>query len=306
MIHDDNMSMQDDLLKQELIQRQAERAALQQRIITMLENDSRVRAVWLFGSGARHDMDAFSDLDVWIVVDDAHIVEFVQNRHIIAHRLAPPLLTLDVPANAPVDGAYLMLQYQSPSGPLQVDWYWQPLSNATIPDDAQLLFDIVELPRTDGMNATDFSYQTQGVKPPEHYNLLNSDQQIVYQLTNFWCMSLIAAKDIARQDAIATGWMLQFMQQLLGAAYSLLPDEVKEPFIGVAIDPESLMLDASSILLRQMHTKANRLLSIYPELATHFPSNLVTQVEQLYKLAIEASQADELGQLVRRKGSIGC
>jgi predicted nucleotidyltransferase len=68
-----------------LVLRQQERSDLLRRAIALVQNDRRVRTAWLFGSGYRDNADAFSDIDLWTVVDNAHIDEVVRSRHDTVH-----------------------------------------------------------------------------------------------------------------------------------------------------------------------------------------------------------------------------
>src|SRR5215472_20059 len=103
-----------------------EREALLQSVIKMLEQDARVVAAWLFGSLGRGEGDGLSDLDVWVVTADEYSRFVHAGRQDFVAHLAPPLLVLEAPQNAPEHGAYLLTLYPGQAGPHQIDWYWQP------------------------------------------------------------------------------------------------------------------------------------------------------------------------------------
>ena len=61
-----------------------ERAALLRRVEQVIRRDCRVRAAWIMGSVARGEDDALSDLDLFIVVADDSIAQFIDNRRVHA------------------------------------------------------------------------------------------------------------------------------------------------------------------------------------------------------------------------------
>jgi hypothetical protein len=98
------------------------------------------------------------------------------------------LFYVEAPQNAPRDGAYLMAYYDAPVAPHHVDWYWQPRSQASIPQQTQLLFDRAGLPRFGAATPPG-----QGT-PPERSRIEAVDLAIRF----FWAMLMIAAKYAAR------------------------------------------------------------------------------------------------------------
>lgn len=123
---------------------QAEREALQKQIIATLQNDKRIVAAWLFGSLGRGTADALSDIDIWLVVADTFIQDIVAHRQQFVAQIQDPAFFVEAPQNAPQDGGYLMAYYDMPTGPHQVDWYWQPQSLAYPTTNYQLHF-LVEM-----------------------------------------------------------------------------------------------------------------------------------------------------------------
>jgi hypothetical protein len=164
-----------------------ERDALLRQIVKTLEKDSRLVAAWLFGSLGRGDADKLSDIDLWLVVaDEAIKVITAQRRHFVS-QVASPLLVVEAPQNAPKDGAYLMAFYAGPTAPHQVDWYWQPQSQASIPSETSLLFDHVGLDRdSKPVEFTDGEPNKELVEGPSH------------DVSFFWAMLLITAKYVMR------------------------------------------------------------------------------------------------------------
>ncbi|MDQ4099179.1 MAG: nucleotidyltransferase domain-containing protein, partial [Chloroflexota bacterium] len=131
--------------KSPLQQRQRERDALLCRIEAALRADERVVAAWLAGSLGRGDADALSDIDLWIVADDAMSAIGAGPRRFVSDIVAP-CLVIDVPRNAPPNGAYLFTHIPGDTGAHQVDWYWQTASNAARSATTKLLFERWPIP----------------------------------------------------------------------------------------------------------------------------------------------------------------
>ena len=160
-----------------------ERQLLLDRIVSCLENDSRVVATWLLGSLGRAESDELSDIDIWVVVSDEFIQKVSQQRRQFVSQLGIPLLVVEAPNNAPRTGAYLMVYYQSDIAPLQVDWYWQPQSAAFIPPDTKLLFDRA------GLKAAAKPIEFTDSDPDP-----NLTESPIHMVSYFWAMLLITTK----------------------------------------------------------------------------------------------------------------
>lgn len=278
-----------------LAQRWAERNQLLQQAIKRIETDPRITAAWLFGSGSRGDADALSDLDLWTVVADDALPDLLTQRHTYVAQLGEPLLTLEVGGNAPVGGGYLMLQYPGKVGPFQVDWYWQPQSQAVLPTDAKLLFDRFGLPQAAGAKTIDVCYLAQGITPPAPAIAPTIAQQVVHELTFSWCMSLIAAKYVARRDAEAAGQLFHYAAAKLDKAYEIL-QVANTP----SAPPTALSLMDLMHNLRHLHNSAGRLLPNVTALGQVMPPELLPAIDQFYDLAEAASHLDQPGNWVRR------
>lgn len=62
------------------------------RVIETLEGDGRVRAAWLAGSHARGTQDRYSDLDLWLVVDEKDKDSFVEDWPKLSDQVSPSVL----------------------------------------------------------------------------------------------------------------------------------------------------------------------------------------------------------------------
>lgn len=171
----------------------------------LLETVSAVRAhgVWLVGSLGSGAGDQWSDLD--LIVDGG---EFL---------LDEALLTLEMPGNGPLGGAYTGAMYDIDGLPLWVDWYlWPP--GAPIPREARLLAGIGSVGRLD-LSAT---LELVGREPPGP-----APDPEVFTLA----MLPLAAKHLARGDlekATAMAAMLQAPSDMpVGAALSAVLDRIE-------------------------------------------------------------------------------
>ena len=172
-----------------------ERAGLLSYIEAIIRSDGRVSAAWVSGSTARGEDDALSDLDLYIVVADNAIDDFVDNRRVHAARPARPVLLMENLANAPTGGAYLLALYEGEAGPQHVDWFWLPESEARLPDQATVLFDRAGLSRESSTSGT--MHRPSG--PPLGPNPPLADL-LEHKIAFFWAMSVIVAKHIARRN----------------------------------------------------------------------------------------------------------
>src|SRR5690348_5112902 len=92
--------------------RRAERDQLLVRVVLLLEQDERIAAAWLSGSLGRGTEDAWSDLDLWVVVADEHLDAVLDARRESVSLLARPLVILDVPGNGPKGGGFFSVVYE--------------------------------------------------------------------------------------------------------------------------------------------------------------------------------------------------
>ena len=198
-----------------------ERDDLLARALASLEADERIVAAWLHGSMGRGTHDDWSDIDLWIVLDDERMAMYGAEAEDFARRLGEPLLTIPAPQNAPAGGDYLLALYAGAHGPLMLDdCSWQPLSMAQRPPDARLLFDRAGIPLAEEPELS-----------PEDERLAMARQQFDF----FWMMATVAGKAIARArdwDALS---LLRFVWTVLAGIEYLagrrdaLPDNSEPP-----------------------------------------------------------------------------
>ena len=206
--------------------RDQERFDLLGRIVNHLKNDQRVRAAWLSGSVSRGDHDGLSDLDLSVVVTNEAASDFNKNRRAYVVRPARPVLVMDNLANAPPNGAYLLVFYAGEVGPQHVDWFWQPESKAAIPDDEKVLFDRAGLPVIPGAEWRNEAQRPPG--PPLGPSPMRVEV-LTHKIKFFWAMSLIVAKYIARRDGETVARMTSVIARTLSGAVDLLDSNLPLP-----------------------------------------------------------------------------
>ncbi|MEX0762116.1 MAG: nucleotidyltransferase domain-containing protein [Dehalococcoidia bacterium] len=199
--------------------RERELTSLKNRLAQVLEADQRVRAAWLSGSFSRGDHDALSDLDLSVVVSSQPMAEIVANRHEYVADASDPVLLLDVPQNAPPDGAYLLVFYAGEVGPLHVDWFWEPDFKARKPDDALVLFDRTELPVMPGAEWRRDAHRPTGSSSGV---AIEPIEPVTWKITYFWAMSLIVAKYIARRRGETVARMTGVIDRTLAELAGIL------------------------------------------------------------------------------------
>ena len=113
--------------------------ALIERAQKVLEEDDRIIACWLEGSFARGNADAWSDVDLHVVVADDDAASFLAGRREVVERIAPVLALDDAPLPW---GAHLILA--TLKGPARLDLYLERksrLNDALRFETPRVLFD---------------------------------------------------------------------------------------------------------------------------------------------------------------------
>jgi predicted nucleotidyltransferase len=163
-----------------------ERQGLLDHAARLLSEDEHIAAVWLIGSLGRGDADQWSDIDLWIVVEDDAVDRVTSARSDFAASLGRLILQQDAPQNAPMGGTFLTAMYSGTDGAHLVDIYWQPLSLARRSADTKLLFERASIPLTE---------------PQPDLEDEERIERAIQQTSYFWVMAAIVAKAIARRKA---------------------------------------------------------------------------------------------------------
>lgn len=217
----------------------AELSALLGRITDTLQADKSVAAAYLahFGRGdgfGPHD-DAWSSLNVHVVLRDDVLDTLATGRRYFAARLGEPLLFVEGPQNAPAEGGYyLMAVYDNPAvGPFEVDWYWHAQSRTTIPADTLVLFDRAGLPRGDAPpawgyteNRPDAWQRVESAKTDAERRAAEGENIV----SLFFLMLLVAAKHVARNPQSQNVPFSGMLRNLLRDTRRFLdPGRLEEP-----------------------------------------------------------------------------
>jgi len=128
---------------------------LESRLITARENIleklkelfiNKAVEAHIFGSVARNDADAYSDIDIWFTFNDTDYDEIYNNRFEYYSHLGETLHICEAPQNAPIGGVHTVILIKSNDVISVVDIYLCPLSNAYVTDDGRKLFGL-DLPK---------------------------------------------------------------------------------------------------------------------------------------------------------------
>ena len=261
-----------------------ERAALLRRVEQVIRRDCRVRAAWIMGSVARGEDDALSDLDLFIVVADDAIAEFIDNRRVHAAEPARPLLLMDNLANAPAGGAYLLALYEGKAGPQNIDWFWQAESMTCRQDDGKILFDRAGLRAAPGAQRGSIVHRSSG--PPLGPNPSLTDL-LTHKIAFFWSMSFIVAKYIARRDSESVARMTGVLTRTLKEAAGLCHSGValSEGYKAMVAGLEAASATTQLQVLRELSRHAEALGGQAAARGVVLPSEAITQVYRFFELA---------------------
>lgn len=156
------------------------RDALLERLLEDLEQDERVRAVWLGGSFGRGTADDWSDLDLCCAIRDDDLDDWLGDQQALYRRAGRPLLIGPArPLSAPLVGETRSVMF---AGPVPVDWEVQAARTAARHSDTRVMIERMSIPIV-----------TAPIIAPEERR-----QRIVECLGFFWSMCPIAIKYIGR------------------------------------------------------------------------------------------------------------
>lgn len=163
----------------------AKRTALLERIVDALQADARVVAAWLSGSFGRGGsaVDAWSDLDLHIAVEDESLSAFLADRDTFYRQIGHPLLIQpDIASNAQPGSCFQLVIFP---GPIEVDWIVEPASLAVRPRKTVILF----------------ARETMPIEIPAPLSCDQQRDMAGDSLTFFWAMAPIAVKYAARGES---------------------------------------------------------------------------------------------------------
>lgn len=234
-----------------LQQRSQEQTRLRGQVIQLLREDPRVVAAWWFGSYARGESDALSDLDLWLVVDDRYLEQLVDQRYRYIEQLGQPGMVLQVWGNAPYPGAYLMANYLGPGGLYQVDWYWQAAHQARLPRDGRVIFDRIGLAPAPELVTTDFARTSRGITESPTRQSKDRNARLAFNTVFFWSMVPIVAKQIARGKSASVYGLLDMLVPMINTMAELLDIAPYQPIApGAGQDTRESALNQLAALRR--------------------------------------------------------
>ncbi|MGH2345576.1 MAG: nucleotidyltransferase domain-containing protein [Chloroflexota bacterium] len=265
--------------------RSAGRDALLDRMTIQVASDSRIVAAWLFGSLGRRSADELSDIDIWLVVADEAIDAMAAARFDYVAQTEAPLMVYDGRQNAPMGGAYLMALYSGTDGPYQVDWYWQPRSSARRPRQASVLFDRVGIPAAAPLPGP---LEAREPQSPEE-----RAARVTQEVSFFWVMANIAAKNIARRKSWDSVGTLSMLEDIKQRVRWLIGDQSEHPGFGPErstappVQPFEQMA-----LLRQLAEEMAQLNPQIEQAGGKVPFNAIPPIHQFFALTSEMINED--------------
>ncbi len=142
----------------------SERLEIYNKVIDIFTNEAIEAHV--FGSIARGDTDAFSDIDIWFTYRDEDFEKIKSSRMENYKKIGNLLQVIEPPQNAPINGICSSLKYLTENNNIQVvDIYLCPQTTSVINPEAKKLFGI-DLPIVETMD-----YNPQKVEVGSDYRI---------------------------------------------------------------------------------------------------------------------------------------
>lgn len=253
-----------------LLEYQAESEHFLESAVTVLKQDERVQAGWLFGSRGRGDADALSDIDLIVVAQDDSLREVIAERYDFAQQVGNPLFFLEAPRNAPPGGAYLMVCYDAPVAPHILDIYWQS-SEPVTGDKSQLrlLFEC-------GGDGQRLPERKRAEEPA-------AEGKLQHEIHYFWMMLLIVAKYVCRDPHAEEMHLLQYLPPTYESARALVGhgEALNMDMLGAAIREPAQKLRVLRYLAEAMNALVGQLSAKTSEAIFPAISRYLNMVEQL-------------------------
>jgi len=169
--------------------------------VAKIQEDPRILAVFLFGSVAEQRADTFSDVDLWMVVEERSRNDILGARIALLRSLAPSSLVL-------TDGflqtgdtrtAQIRMLYPGNLGPQQVDWLLHTSAEVSLPANGKPLHN------PNNLAASAQRIVTFG-QPPS-----------TASVNLFWAEALTAVKYLGRGDSASAATSIERLQSHLDA-----------------------------------------------------------------------------------------
>lgn len=123
---------------------ESELVSARDKIVGKLEGlfDNKAVEAHFFGSIARGNPDAHSDIDIWYVFKDEEFEEIYESRFDYYSKLGEIIHFCEPPQNAPIGGLHTALLIKTGEVITVVDIYLCPISTAFITEESKKLFGI--------------------------------------------------------------------------------------------------------------------------------------------------------------------
>lgn len=150
----------------------------------------------VFGSVARGDADAYSDIDIWFTFNDGDFKEIYEKRFEYYQLIGDIVHICEAPQNAPIGGVHTAILVRTNEGLLIIDVSLCPLSTSYITKEGKTLFG-ADLP-----------------KGAIGYNPKKVQVDKNYRLDFFICFIFNAIKKIARNEQFPLEGVLREYENL--------------------------------------------------------------------------------------------
>ncbi len=251
-----------------------QRENLLARIVETLSKDERFAAGWLTGSFSRDEADAFSDIDLTLVVteqaSDALCIRFEQvsaqttpERFSLFGQFGTPALIHENNNNAPEGGTFTFVMYAGSA--TMIDWVLIPQNKATRPYLSRLLFDKV------GISIS---------SPPKPEDAEQSKKYIAEQWAFFWMMTAITIKYVFRGDSVFVTEWLENLHQL---AYEIERQLNREAW-KYKRGSHSMLQPTREKQIESIRQLCQRILELKPQISEFTGSQLATPLSEIETL----------------------
>lgn len=270
------------------------REELLARIITALQDDSRLEAAWLTGSLAAGIADEWSDIDVYSVIRDDDFATFVEERRVFYDRVGQVvgMQSIHPGQNSENPGSQFdLLIYR---GGMEVDWTLMPLHLAHRANWSRLLVSRMDIP-------------VDQVRPE---SAEEQRTQLQSHLDFFWAMAAVGLKEVGRGYTTGAAASVERLTDAFDLLWRRIhrPKELRPesrawrhrlvipelqgltPRLGKYIDPMNI--------LDVIHHFCHQVESLHPllrEKNVSIPEGMPREMATLSELALAATLLDERG-----------